>query len=57
MKKFLVVTPENYEDQIIEADYYDIGDGHLDLFLANETLVATFVKDFWKAVGTFTEEE
>lgn len=57
MKKYLIVTQENYDDQIIEADYYDIVDGHLDLFLANEKLVATFVKDFWKAVGPYYEEE
>lgn len=57
MKYYIVVTDQNYADHIVRADYYDIVDGCLDLFLKDETLVATFSKDFWKAIVPYFEKE
>lgn len=34
----------------IEGFYYDISDGHLDIFNEEEEVIATFVPGYWKAI-------
>jgi hypothetical protein len=54
MKRYKVICEfkgEGVTDtHFVEADYYDITDGILDLYINDEEIGASFVAGYWKAV-------
>lgn len=45
------------QDQFIEANYYDLSEGYLDLYETEESIIATFTPGFWKAIMPATKQE